>query len=88
MGQGGRGQFSCYPGNEYSSLDQITGKYWKRAEMPSSKVLADPSGEASTSGSVGYIDHTVTKLDTLAGVAIKYGIEVDAWTFKRLVVLL
>lgn len=76
MGQGGRGQFSCYPGNEYSPPDQITEKYWKRAEMPYSKVLADPSGEASTSGSVGYIDHTVTKLDTLAGVAIKYGIEV------------
>ena len=32
--------------------------------------------EASTSGSAGYIEHTVSKLDTLAGVAIKYGVEV------------
>lgn len=86
MGQGGRGQLSCYPGSRaYSSCccssspdHQITEKYWTRAEMPSSIVMAETShSEASTSGSSGaYIEHTVTRLDTLAGVAIKYGVEV------------
>lgn len=82
MGQGGRGQISCCPGRAYSSSDhQITEKRWTRAEMPSSSGMANPlpsNGEASTSGSGAYIEHTVTRLDTLAGVAIKYGIEVHA----------
>lgn len=30
----------------------------------------------SPGGGLGYIEHTVTKFDTLAGVAIKYGVEV------------
>lgn len=33
------------------------------------------SSDANTSGSAVYIEHTVSKLDTLAGVAIKYGVE-------------
>lgn len=82
MGQSARpGQFSCYPARAFgsSSEHQIIisrGKDWTRAEMPSSSIMADLSSEASTSGSVSYIDHTVTRLDTLAGVAIKYGVEV------------
>lgn len=79
MGQGGRSdRFSCYPGRAYSSseLQIIAGKDWTRAEMPSSSILADLSSEASTSGNAAYLEHTVTRLDTLAGVAIKYGVEV------------
>ncbi|KAG0559228.1 hypothetical protein KC19_10G088800 [Ceratodon purpureus] len=37
---------------------------------------AASSSDASTSGSGVWIEHTVSKLDTLAGVAIKYGVEV------------
>ncbi|KAI3694064.1 hypothetical protein L1987_77023 [Smallanthus sonchifolius] len=33
-------------------------------------------GSSVSNGGVGYIEHTVTKFDTLAGVAIKYGVEV------------
>ena len=47
--------------------------------MPSPSYMADrsPSScDASTSGGAGHIEHTVSKLDTLAGVAIKYGVEV------------
>lgn len=40
---------------------------------PSSQSL--PS---SYSPGVGFIEHRVSKLDTLAGVAIKYGVEVDS----------
>ncbi|KVI05253.1 Peptidoglycan-binding lysin domain-containing protein [Cynara cardunculus var. scolymus] len=37
-----------------------------------------PGGGGSSvgDGGLGYIEHTVTKFDTLAGVAIKYGVEV------------
>lgn len=81
MGQGCRGQFSCYPGRVHNPSPglQVMEKEWTRAEMPSVSAMADASpasSEASTSGSVGYIAHTVTRLDTLAGVAIKYGVEV------------
>lgn len=80
MGQSGRGQFSCHPGKVYSfpSL-QVTEKDCSRAGMPSSSAMTErlPSNtEASTSNSAAYIEHTVTRLDTLAGVAIKYGVEV------------
>jgi hypothetical protein len=47
--------------------------------MPSPSYMADrspSSSDASTSGGAGHIEHTVSKLDTLAGVAIKYGVEV------------
>lgn len=79
MGQGGRSdRFSCYPGRACSSSEHqiIAEKDWTRAEMPSSSILADVSSEASTSGNGAYLEHTVTRLDTLAGVAIKYGVEV------------
>ncbi|XP_024520752.1 uncharacterized protein LOC9635489 isoform X1 [Selaginella moellendorffii] len=41
-----------------------------------SEDLMDLDGDASTSGGEGYIVHYVSKLDTLAGIAIKYGVEV------------
>ncbi|KAL9673728.1 hypothetical protein QQ045_029989 [Rhodiola kirilowii] len=46
--------------------------------MPSPAVIyAPPSNCAEIDGTdVGYIHHTVSKYDTLAGVAIKYGVEV------------
>ncbi|EOA20773.1 hypothetical protein CARUB_v10001102mg [Capsella rubella] len=40
----------------------------------SSPTSSPPSSSASTGA--GYIEHHVSKLDTLAGVAIKYGVEV------------
>lgn len=55
--------------------------------MPSPSYMADrspSSSDASTSGSAGHIEHTVSKLDTLAGVAIKYGVEVFyVFLFKK-----
>jgi hypothetical protein len=41
---------------------------------PSSTI--DDATSTSGSSSIGYMEHTVSKLDTLAGVAIKYGVEV------------
>ncbi|KAG2701780.1 hypothetical protein I3843_06G055800 [Carya illinoinensis] len=38
--------------------------------------FASPPSALSSGGAVGYIEHTVSKLDTLAGIAIKYGVEV------------
>jgi hypothetical protein len=55
---------------------------WKPANgvgVPSASYMADrspSSSDASTSGGGVWIVHTVSKLDTLAGVAIKYGVEV------------
>ncbi|KAK9063865.1 hypothetical protein SSX86_017737 [Deinandra increscens subsp. villosa] len=43
----------------------------------SSAAVSSGGGDSSVGdGGFGYIDHTVTKFDTLAGVAIKYGVEV------------
>jgi hypothetical protein len=44
-----------------------------------------PSNGRSDSGGgngVNYIEHQVSKLDTLAGVAIKYGVEVLFFSFR------
>jgi hypothetical protein len=41
---------------------------------PSSSI--DDATSTSGSSTIGYMEHTVSKLDTLAGVAIKYGVEV------------
>lgn len=55
--------------------------------MLSSTDMADPSSrEVSTSGTAAYIEHTVSMLDTLAGIAIKYGVEVRS-TFKKFLLL-
>ncbi|KAF5442984.1 hypothetical protein F2P56_035586 [Juglans regia] len=41
-----------------------------------SLLFASSPSALSSGGAVGYIEHTVSKLDTLAGIAIKYGVEV------------
>ncbi len=43
---------------------------------PNSSIDDATSTSGSSSSSIGYMEHTVSKLDTLAGVAIKYGVEV------------
>lgn len=57
----------------------------RRMELssPSSSPLMHPfsgvaggDGDGDGGGGLGYIEHVVTKYDTLAGVAIKYGVEV------------
>ncbi|KAF5177662.1 Peptidoglycan-binding lysm domain-containing protein [Thalictrum thalictroides] len=44
--------------------------------MSSSPSLDSISGNGGVGGSGKFIEHIVTKMDTLAGVAIKYGVEV------------
>jgi len=44
---------------------------------PSSSIDdATSTSCSSSSSSIGYMEHMVSKLDTFAGVAIKYGVEV------------
>lgn len=38
--------------------------------------ISSPPSALSSGGACGYIEHPVSKLDTLAGIAIKYGVEV------------
>ncbi|KAJ0847519.1 putative LysM domain-containing protein [Helianthus annuus] len=45
-------------------------------ESPPHSRLMQPLCGGSGGGGLGFIEHTVTKFDTLAGVAIKYGVEV------------
>ncbi|KAJ0725280.1 putative LysM domain-containing protein [Helianthus annuus] len=53
-------------------------KVFSNGSSSSSSSLKNPvsDGLSSGGGGLGYIEHTVTKFDTLAGVAIKYGVEV------------
>ncbi|XP_042464926.1 uncharacterized protein LOC122047606 [Zingiber officinale] len=45
--------------------------------LPASAICsASPSSSCSSASGSKYIEHNVSKLDTLAGVAIKYGVEV------------
>lgn len=44
-----------------------------QSSLPTSSGVG---GSSVGDGGFGYIEHTVTKFDTLAGVAIKYGVEV------------
>ena len=64
----------------YSIYDKskINGKAKGRVTLPSSSSPTTATSSASTSsnGGGGFIEHPVSKLDTLAGVAIKYGVEV------------
>lgn len=55
-------------------------KEWTRADMPSSSGIEQDEASTSGTSSGHYIEHIVTRLDTLAGVAIKYGVEVRALT--------
>ncbi|XP_011006769.1 PREDICTED: uncharacterized protein LOC105112689 [Populus euphratica] len=64
----------------YSSYNksEINGKGKGRITMPSppSTTISTSSASTSSNGGSGFIEHPVSKLDTLAGVAIKYGVEV------------
>lgn len=44
-------------------------------------ITTTGGGDASSSNSKNYIEHQVSKMDTLAGIAIKYGVEVCAYSF-------
>ncbi|KAH8503037.1 hypothetical protein H0E87_014383 [Populus deltoides] len=57
---------------------EINGKGKGRITLPSppSTTTATSSASTSSNGGSGFIEHPVSKLDTLAGVAIKYGVEV------------
>ncbi len=46
------------------------------ARLSPSSSIDDATSTSGSSSSIGYMEHTVSKLDTLAGVAIKYGVEV------------
>ncbi|XP_073112712.1 uncharacterized protein [Elaeis guineensis] len=51
-------------------------KFDGRATIPVSSSSFLPSSSSSSPMAVKYIEHRVSKMDTLAGVAIKYGVEV------------
>ncbi|KAG2701782.1 hypothetical protein I3760_06G060000 [Carya illinoinensis] len=59
--------------NYYNCTVHGNGGNRDRDESP---PFSSPSSVLSSGGAVGYIEHTVSKLDTLAGIAIKYGVEV------------
>ncbi|KAJ6916705.1 hypothetical protein NC652_019198 [Populus alba x Populus x berolinensis] len=55
---------------------EIKGKGRNTLPSPPSTTTATSSASTSSNGGSGFIEHPVSKLDTLAGVAIKYGVEV------------
>ncbi|KAB1203745.1 LysM and putative peptidoglycan-binding domain-containing protein 2 [Morella rubra] len=59
-------------GNYNSCKVYDNGSSTDRESLP----ISSPPSALSASCSVGYIEHPVSKLDTLAGIAIKYGVEV------------
>ncbi|TYI37208.1 hypothetical protein ES332_A03G196700v1 [Gossypium tomentosum] len=61
------GDYSCYTNDKYSrfSNDYSVSENEKNQSLPSSSLP-----------SAGFIEHPVSRFDTLAGVAIKYGVEV------------
>ncbi len=47
------------------------------AQFSPSLSIDDATGTSgSSSSSIGYMEHTASKLNTVSGVAIKYGVEV------------
>jgi hypothetical protein len=46
------------------------------AQLSPSSSIDDATSTLGSSSSIGYIEHTVSKLDTLVGVIIKYGVKV------------
>ncbi len=46
------------------------------AQLSPSSSIDDATSTSGISSSIGYIEHTVSKLDTLAGIVIKYGVKV------------
>uniref|UniRef100_A0A1J3F6Z4 LysM and putative peptidoglycan-binding domain-containing protein 2 n=1 Tax=Noccaea caerulescens TaxID=107243 RepID=A0A1J3F6Z4_NOCCA len=79
-------------GNGYGFVDRSNGcRDWSPSNPSASRILrisspnsSPPSSNSSSSVSLncsystsaGYIEHRVSKFDTLAGIAIKYGVEV------------
>lgn len=61
------GDYSCYTNDKYSRYcnDYSVSENEKNQSLPSSSLP-----------SAGFIEHPVSRFDTLAGVAIKYGVEV------------
>nr|DAD36003.1 TPA_asm: hypothetical protein HUJ06_006643 [Nelumbo nucifera] len=59
-------------------VDRVAGVGGNHPTMSSSLLLTPSSSPSpsSSNGAVNYIEHYVSKFDTLAGVAIKYGVEV------------
>jgi hypothetical protein len=45
-------------------------------QLSPSSSIDDATSTSGSSSSIGYMEHMVSKLDTLAGVAIKYGVKV------------
>ncbi len=45
-------------------------------QLSPSSSIDDATSTSGSSSNIGYMEHTVSKLDTLAGVVIKYGVEV------------
>lgn len=56
-------------------------KFDSPAMIPVSSSSSLPSSSSSSPMAVKYIEHRVSKMDTLAGVAIKYGVEVIGMLF-------
>jgi hypothetical protein len=46
------------------------------AQLSPSSSINDATNTSGSNSNIGYMEHTVSKLDMLAGVAIKYGVEV------------
>ena len=69
----GRG---CYQENRDWHLVQTNGNCVNRTmEINGTSSSEDLSSISFCSG-LGYIEHPVSRFDTLAGIAIKYGVEV------------
>lgn len=47
------------------------------SSSPARSFVHPPSPPSPSYTNLNYIQHRVTKMDTLAGIAIKYGVEVD-----------
>ncbi len=45
-------------------------------QLSPSSSIDDATSTSSNNSSIGYIEHMVSKLETLAGVVIKYGVKV------------
>ncbi|PON77744.1 LysM domain containing protein [Parasponia andersonii] len=77
----GFGSYSefCSDFDQHNRLDQnseTNGHAHHQTTTTTSTLSPSSSSPSSSSPAAGYIEHPVSKLDTLAGVAIKYGVEV------------
>lgn len=66
---------------------EINGKGKGRITLPSPPSTTTATSPTSSNGGSGFIEHPVSKLDTLAGVAIKYGVEVKKILINPLILL-